>query len=111
MYPLLKGDERDLADDRVQHVLDLSSEHDLAPLRVGFARKQSAEGQHFTEYGRGFGERERRVGHQVALPVGEQLMDAVTELVRQGHDIAHATLVIEQQVWMRARHCRMGKRS
>src|SRR5712671_217328 len=49
MNALLEGDERDLAHDRVQHVLDLAGEHDAAALRVGLAREEGAEGQHLAK--------------------------------------------------------------
>src|SRR5215472_6544337 len=50
MYLLFEGDKRDLADDRVQHVLNLAGEHDLAPAGVRFTREQRSERQHLAEH-------------------------------------------------------------
>ena len=111
MNALLEGDERDLAHDRVQHVLDLAGEHDAAALRVGLAREEGAEGQHLAKDRRGFGQGQRRVGHQGPLPRRQHLMHAMAQLVRQGHHIAQAALVIQQQIGMRARYGRMRKRA
>src|SRR5215470_7860750 len=41
----LEAGERNLADYRVQHILDLNGEHDLAPPRIGLAREQCAKRQ------------------------------------------------------------------
>src|SRR5215469_18801047 len=80
MYLLLEGDKRDLADDRVEHVLDFAGEHDLAPAGVGFAREQRPERQHLAKDRSGLGESKRRVGHQVALDAGQKLMHAMAGL-------------------------------
>src|SRR3546814_17015369 len=45
----------------------------------------------------------------MALPGGEDLMDAVAELVRQGHHVTRLTLVVEQEIGMRRRHGGMRK--
>src|SRR5262249_25114901 len=96
---------------RVEHILYLASEHDLAPPGIGLASEQRPEGQHLAKYRGGLGEGQRRICHQVSLLFGEQLMNAMAELMRQRHHITDLALVIEQQIGVRARHRRMRKRT
>ena len=102
--------ERDLADHRVQHVLDLRRQHDAPALRIGRI-EQRAEGQHLAEHARRLGQRQRRARHQVALLRRQHLMHAVAQLVRQRHHVARAAVVVQQQIGMRRRHRRMRERA
>ena len=101
--------EGDLAHHRVQHVLDLARQHGLARGLVGRGLEQRLEGQHLAEHRGGLGQRERRVGHQRALPARQHLVHAVAQLVGQRHDVPHLALVVEQQIGMRRRHRGMGE--
>src|SRR3546814_12821629 len=57
----------------------------------------------------GFGERQRRVGHELALRRRQKLVHAVAELVGERHHVARLAVIVEQEVGMRARHRRMGE--
>ncbi len=109
MHLQLEGREGDLPNHGIQHVLDLGGEHDPAPERIGFAREQCPESQHLTKDRRSLRQRQRCVGHQIPLPVRQQLMDTMAELMRQRHHVAHPALVINEEIGMGARHRRMGK--
>ena len=78
----LEGIKGDLADHRIEHVLDFAREHREAPPFVRRLFEHRAEGQHLTEHRCGFGERERRRRHECALRSGEDLVHPVSELVR-----------------------------
>ena len=54
--------EGDLADHRVQHVLDLAGQHQTAAGRVGLGIQQRAEGQHLAEHAGRLGQGQRRAG-------------------------------------------------
>ncbi len=109
MDPAFKIEHRNLAHDRIQHVLDLTGQHHPAPPRIVFGLKQRPEGQHLSEYAGGFGQSQRGVGHQGSARPGKDLVDAVAELMGQGHHIAGAALIIEQQIGMHRGHRGMGE--
>ena len=109
VYPALELVHGDLSHHRVQHVLDLAGQHDLAAARFAATVEHRAEGQHLAEHAGGFGQGQRRIGHEVALAAGQHLMHAVAEFVRQGHDVAGPALVVQQQVGVGTRYGRVGE--
>src|ERR1700682_1371275 len=56
VHVALESIERNLTHDGIDHVLDLGCEHGLALLLVRTGQ-QLPEGEHFSEYARGLGER------------------------------------------------------
>ena len=106
MHIALESIERNLSDNRVDHVLDLGREHGLALLLV-YVRQQLPEGEHLAENARGLGERERRGGHEGAIGRRQHLMHPMAKLVRQGHDVAGFALIVEQHVGMGGRNRRV----
>ena len=87
----IKGD---LANRRVEHVLDLLSDKRLALSGLGRLFEQRLESKHLAEYRCGFGEGQRGVGHQLALGSRQHLVHAVPQFVRQRHHIAQPPLVV-----------------
>ena len=86
--------ERDLSDDRVQHVLDFGREHRAAARFVLGLVEQRAEGQHLAEHGGGFGERQRCGRHERTVRRGKHLVHAMAELMRERHHVARLTLIV-----------------
>ena len=109
VHPSLELAERDLAHHRVDLVLDLGREQHTPPHRVGLLREQRLEGQLLAEHRGGLGQGQRRARHQRPLPGRQHLVDAVAQLVRQGHDVPAAALVVHQHVGMRAGHGGMAE--
>jgi hypothetical protein len=103
--------ERDLADHRIDHVLDLAREERLTLLGVFGLRQKPLEGQHLTENAGGFRKRQRRWRHQSALLCGKHLMHAMTEFMRERHNVARLALIIHQHIGMRRRRRRMRERA
>src|SRR5947207_2497010 len=54
-------------------------------------------------------QRERRIGHQGTLPRRQHLVHAMSQLVRERHDVPYFALIIQQQVRVRRRHRGMGE--
>ena len=101
--------ERDLAHHGVDHILDLAGQQRLA---LGLGRgpvQQFAKGQHFAKDAGGFGQSQRGRGQQLALTRRQNLMHAVAQLMRQGHDIARFSEVVEHDIGVDGGHGRMGK--
>ncbi len=107
--PGLELVEGDLAHHRVQHVLDLAGDEDAPALGVLLPGEQRAEGQHLAEDRGRLGQGQRRVGEQRALRARQHLMHAMAQLMGQGHHIAGAAVVVQQDIGMGARRDRMGE--
>jgi hypothetical protein len=56
---------------------------------------------------RRLGQRQRRVGEQLALRARPHLMHPMAELVRERHHVAQLALIVQQQIGMRRGHGRM----
>ena len=101
--------ERDLADHRVDHVLDLAGQQDLA-LGIVFCPLQHApERQHFAKDRGRLGQRQGGRGQHLALSRCKDLMHPMPQLVRERHDVARFAQVVEHDVGMHIRHRGMGK--
>ena len=72
-------------------------------------RRERAEGELLAEDRGGLGQRQRRGGHQRALARGQDLVDAVAQLVGEGHDVPVAALVVHQDVGVHARDGRVAE--
>ncbi len=99
-----EGVEGDLAHDRVDHILHLRSHHRLllAPV-LGLGQKR-LEGEHLAKHACRFRQRQRSGGQQRPLVARKHLVHAVTQFVRQRHDIARLTQVVHENVRMHTRH-------
>ena len=109
VHAALEGAEGDLADHRIEHVLDLAREHDAAARRIALGLEERAEGQLLAEDRGGLRQRQRSLRQQQALPAREHLMNPVAELVGQDHHVPRLSLIVEQQVGMGARHGGVGE--
>ena len=98
--------ERGLPHHGVQHILHLRRQHD-PPLRRRRGVEQRAKRQHFPEHAGGFGQRQRGARHQISLLPSQDLVHAVAQLMRQRHNVARPSVIIQQQIGMRARHRRV----
>ena len=107
--PALELAKGDLADDGVEHVLDLAGEQEAAALGVLFGVQELPEGELLAEDGGGFGEREGGAGHEHALIGGKALVDAVTEFVGERHDVPVAPLVVHEDVGVHRGDGRVAK--
>ena len=110
VHPALELAEGDLADHRVDHVLDLGRQQHAAPHRIGLRVEQGPEGELLAEHRGGLGQGQRRARHQRPLRGGQHLVHAVAQLVRQGHHVPAAALVVHQHVGVGAGHGRDGRR-
>ena len=100
----------DLADNGVEHILDLAGQESAALHLVFAPVKQTAEDQHFTENRCCFGQCQRCRAHQIALRGGHHLMHTMAKFMGERHNIAHLTAVIHQDIRMRRRHGGMTER-
>jgi hypothetical protein len=88
----LEGVERDLADHRVDHVLDLGRQQ-RPPFGLGLRLgEQRLERQHLAEHRSRLGQRQRRRRHQRALAGGEHLVHAMAEFMGKRHHVARAPM-------------------
>ena len=106
MHLALELEEGDLANDGIDHVLDLGGQHDPAPFRSRLI-EQGAEGQLLAEDRRRLGQGKRRIRHQRPLLGRQQLMHAMAQLMGKRHHVARAALIVQQQIRMGAGHRRM----
>jgi hypothetical protein len=101
--------EGDLAHDRVDHVLDLAGEERLLGLGVRRLGQELSEGQHLAEHARRLGKRQGRGAEKLALAGGEDLVDAVAQLVGERHHVPGLSEVVQHHEGMHVRHRGMGK--
>ena len=97
----------DLADNGIEHILDLACQQCAALHLVFTPVKQTAEDQHFAENRCCFSQGQRRRAHQIALRGSHHLMHAMAKFMGKCHDIAHLTTVIHQDIGMCRGHSGM----
>ena len=101
--------EGDLAYHRVDHILDLAGQQDLALCVRSGVIQHFLEGQHFAKDAGCFRQGQRCGGEQFALTSGQHLMNAVPKLMGQCHDIARFPQIVEHHVGVHIGDCRMSK--
>ncbi|OPZ81985.1 MAG: hypothetical protein BWY76_02850 [bacterium ADurb.Bin429] len=100
MQALLEAVQRGLAKDGGENVFNLSGEQRQPLAWGGGVLDEDAESKHLPKNTGGFGRRQRGMVLQEVLFGGEEIVQAVPELMREGHHVTLAFQVIGQYVWM-----------
>src|SRR3989338_6528074 len=100
MNIFFKFKKGDLPYNRVDHILNFSGSDEFLFLRIFLIFKNFLESQLLAKNRCSFSQSQRSSGHEVALFFCQILVNTMSKLMRQSHNIAHFALIIHQNIWM-----------
>ena len=109
MQPALEVVERDLPDNRVDHVLDLARQQHFPFAGRRRLGQEPPECQHLAEYARRLRKGQRSRGQQLSLPRRQALVHSVSQFMGQSHYVSRLSQVVQHHVGVHVDYRWMGE--